>query len=82
MERLKEKSMPVTMRNIKAGDLSIILKEKYNIKPDQRIDIVFDVKQADSVEEADIDNLGDALIQGFQEIIDFKKGKIDFPPPL
>ncbi|MBF0243329.1 MAG: hypothetical protein HQK64_12755, partial [Desulfamplus sp.] len=40
------------------------------------------VKSNDSQEEFDLENLGDSLIEGFKEIIAYKKGEIDLPDAM
>lgn len=73
--------MTTQLHNIKIKDLSALLLEKYKLSPDKRIDLSFNVVE-DDTESADIDSLGEFLLEGFNEILAHKQGKIKFPPAL
>ena len=68
--------MPVTIRHIKGGELPPSLQNKFNVTPQQLLTVTVKVEEKDK-EEYDIENLGDTLIQGLEEITECKKNGIE-----
>lgn len=71
--------MATTIERIKAADISAILEKEFEVTPQQELRITFEViepKQNTTSEgdgEFDIENLGDALIESFEELLEAKK---------
>jgi len=68
-----------SIESIKMDYIPTTLMKQYKVSSNQNININLKAEQKDI---ADIDNLGDFLIEGFEEIIAHKKGKLSFPPAL
>lgn len=68
-----------TLKHIKGSELPKSLQNRFRVKPHQLLKITVEIEED---EEYDLENLGDALIKSFEEIIAHKQGKLDFPPAL
>lgn len=79
METLKRQTMPTTIEHIRISDLLETLQEQYQLKPEQRFTITFEVNKIDDFDEDDDVNVGDDLIEGLKEIISAKKQGIKLP---
>lgn len=74
----RERNMPTTIKHIKGTELPPSLQTKFNVKSHQLLTVTIEVEQEDT-EEYDLDNLGDALIESLQEIVEAKKQGRELP---
>ncbi|MCA1795843.1 MAG: hypothetical protein LC660_18595 [Desulfobacteraceae bacterium] len=69
--------MPTTIENTGIDDFYKMLQEQYQLTPEKRFTITFDVK---AVSEPDEDvNVGDDLVEGFKEIVEAQKKEFELP---
>ena len=78
METLKRQTMSTTIEHIRISDLLETLQEQYQLTPEERFTITFEVKKIDYFDDDDV-NVGDDLIEGLKEIISAKKQGIKLP---
>lgn len=72
--------MPTKHHHVKGDEFPPGLQAKFNIKSHQLLTVTIEVEE--EMAEYDVENLGDTLIEGFKEILAYKKGELEFPPPL
>ncbi len=77
--------MPTTIENVKAADLSAILQKEYNIKPQQELKIIFEIKESSikennsSSEDYDCESVHDSVMQALKEVKAHREGKLELP---
>ncbi|MBF0234314.1 MAG: hypothetical protein HQK65_14940 [Desulfamplus sp.] len=72
--------MPVTVQNVKVEEFFDFFQKKYNIKPEQKFTITFDVKDIEPVDfEDEVVDVKQDLMDGFQEIIEARKKGVRLP---
>jgi len=71
METLERCNMPTTIKNIKGTELPPSLRSRFNVKDYQYLTLTVEIE-----EEYDVENVGEALIEAFQEIKAHKEGKL------
>ncbi|SLM28899.1 hypothetical protein MTBBW1_1630009 [Desulfamplus magnetovallimortis] len=69
--------MLITIENTGIDDFYKMLKEQYQLTPEKRFTITFDVKAVIDPEE-DV-SVGDDLIEGFMEIVEAQKKGFELP---
>lgn len=70
METLERFTMPTTIKNIKGTELPPSLRSKFNVKDYQSLTLTVEIEENN---EYDVESVGEALIEGFSEILEIKK---------
>ncbi|MEA1969461.1 MAG: hypothetical protein U9N77_14735 [Thermodesulfobacteriota bacterium] len=74
--------MPTIIEHMQGAELPPFLQERFKVKPQQFLKITVEVEEADEEiddSEFEIDNLGDSILKGLQEIVEAKKKGVKLP---
>ncbi len=67
--------MPTKTQHIRGNELPPSLQNRFKVKPHQCLKVTVEIENDD--EEYDIANVGDALIEGFRELVEAKKNSVE-----